>query len=203
MPDESSRLDHQFAFIVEIDRLKHVLRQNDLIDGSRRENSAEHSWHVAFLALVLAEHAAEPVDAGHVVKLLLVHDLVEIDAGDTFAYDAVGADTQAERERRAAERIFGLLPAGQAASLRALWDEYDAGETPAARFALAVDRLMPMIHNALSGGRAWQVNGVTADKVRKRAESVARGAPALGALANRLIDTAVAAGFLPEAVRKP
>ena len=132
-----------------------------------------------------------------------MHDLVEIDAGDTFAYDSAGAETQAERERRAADRIFGLLPSAQAVRLRALWDEYDAGETPAARFALAVDRLLPLVHNALSGGRAWQVNGVTADKVRKRAESVARGAPALGDLANRLIDSAVAAGYLPEAVRKP
>ncbi len=198
LTENSSALDRQFAFIVEIDRLKSVLRQNSLADRSRRENSAEHSWHVALLALTLAEHAAAPVDVGRVVHMLLVHDLVEIDAGDTFAYDAQGAATQAQREQAAAERIFGLLPAAQAGRLRALWDEFDAGETPEARYALAVDRLMPMIHNALTEGSAWRANGVVADQVRRRAESVTRGAPPLGALANRLIDASVKAGYLPE-----
>jgi putative hydrolases of HD superfamily len=194
----ADRLEQQIAFIVEIDRLKTVIRQNYLADGSRRENTAEHSWHVTLMAMILSEHAAEAVDSARVLELLLVHDLVEIDAGDTFAYDSVGEQTKAAREQAAAERIFGLLPAAQADYLRAAWDEYEASATPEARFALALDRLMPMIHNALTQGRAWQANGVTADKVRHRAESISRGAPALGALARRLIDSAVDSGFLAQ-----
>ena len=194
----ADRLEQQIAFIVEIDRLKTVVRQNYLADGSRRENTAEHSWHVTLMAMILSEHAAEPVDRARVLELLLVHDLVEIDAGDTFAYDSVGEQSKAAREQAAAERIFGLLPAAQAERLRAAWDEYEASETPEARFALSLDRLMPMIHNSLTEGRAWQANGVTADKVRHRAESISRGAPALGALAGKLIASSVAAGFLAD-----
>jgi len=194
--NSATRLEQQIAFIVEIDRLKTVLRQNYLADGSRRENTAEHSWHVSLMAMILCEHAATPVDSARVLELLLVHDLVEIDAGDTFAYDSVGEQTKAAREQAAAERIFGLLPAAQAERLRAAWDEYEASETPEARFALSLDRLMPMIHNSLTEGRAWQANGVTADKVRHRAESIALGAPALGALALELINSAVDSGFL-------
>lgn len=194
----ADRLEQQIAFIVEIDRLKTIVRQNYLADGSRRENTAEHSWHVTLMAVILSEHAAEPVDRARVLELLLVHDLVEIDAGDTFAYDSAGEQTKAAREQAAAERIFGLLPAAQAAYLRAAWDEYEASETPEARFALSLDRLMPMIHNSLTEGRAWQANGVAADKVRHRAESITRGAPALGELAARLIESSVAAGFLAD-----
>ena len=194
----ADRLEQQIAFIVEIDRLKSVVRQNYLADGSRRENTAEHSWHVTLMAMILSEHAAEPVDRARVLELLLVHDLVEIDAGDTFAYDSVGEQSKAAREQAAAERIFGLLPAAQAERLRAAWDEYEASETPEARFALSLDRLMPMIHNSLTEGRAWQANGVAADKVRHRAESISRGAPALGELAARLIESSVAAGFLAD-----
>ena len=194
----SPLLEQQIAFIVEIDRLKTIVRQNYLADGSRRENTAEHSWHVTLMAVILSEHAAEPVDRARVLELLLVHDLVEIDAGDTFAYDSAGEQTKAAREQAAAERIFGLLPAAQAAYLRAAWDEYEASETPEARFALSLDRLMPMIHNSLTEGRAWQANGVAADKVRHRAESITRGAPALGELAAKLIESSVAAGFLAD-----
>lgn len=194
----ADRLEQQIAFIVEIDRLKTIVRQNYLADGSRRENTAEHSWHVTLMAVILSEHAAEPVDRARVLELLLVHDLVEIDAGDTFAYDSAGEQTKAAREQAAAERIFGLLPAAQAAYLRAAWDEYEASETPESRFALSLDRLMPMIHNSLTEGRAWQANGVAADKVRHRAESITRGAPALGELAARLIESSVAAGFLAD-----
>jgi putative hydrolase of HD superfamily len=194
----ADRLEQQIAFIVEIDRLKTVIRQNYLADGSRRENTAEHSWHVTLMAMILSEHAAEPVDSARVLELLLVHDLVEIDAGDTFAYDSVGEQSKAAREQAAAKRIFGLLPTAQAERLRAAWDEYEASETPEARFALSLDRLMPMIHNSLTEGRAWQANGVTADKVRHRAESISHGAPALGALAGKLIASSVAAGFLAD-----
>ena len=194
----ASALDQQIRFIVEIDRLKTVMRQNYLVGGSRRENTAEHSWHVAMMAMVLGEHAAAAIDTARVVELLLVHDLVEIDAGDTFAYDNVGHESKVAREQAAAERIFGLLPGVQATRLRALWDEYEASETPEARFALALDRLMPMLHNALSEGRAWQANGVTASQVRRRAESISRGAPALGALAGELIESSVAAKILAD-----
>lgn len=193
-----SALEQQIRFIIEIDRLKTVLRQNYLVDGSRRENTAEHSWHVALMAMVLSEHAAAPVNRARVIELLLVHDLIEIDAGDTFAYDNAGNETKAAREQAAADRIFGLLPGAQAGRLRALWDEYEASDSPEARFALSLDRLMPMIHNALSEGRAWQANGVVAKKVRHRAESIARGAPALGVLANEFINSSVAAGFLAD-----
>jgi len=189
-------LDQQIRFIIEIDKLKTVVRQNYLVDGSRRENTAEHSWHVALMAMILSEHAAAPVNTARVLELLLVHDLVEIDAGDTFAYDTAGDKTKATREQAAAERIFALLPDMQGKYLRAAWDEYEANETPEARFALSLDRLMPMIHNSLTEGRAWQANGVTADKVRKRAESIALGAPALGALALDLIASSVESGFL-------
>lgn len=199
LDEHASALDRQLSFIVEIDRLKGVLRQNSLANGSRRENSAEHSWHVALLALILAEYAAAPIDIGHAVRMLLIHDLVEIDAGDTFAYDAQGISTQRQREQAACERIFGLLPPAQAQDFRTLWEEFDAGETPEARYALAVDRLMPMIHNALTEGSAWRANGVVASQVRHRAESITRGAPELGALANRLIAASVKAGILPEA----
>ena len=148
---------------------------------------------------MLAEYAAAPIDVAHAVRMLLIHDLVEIDAGDTFAYDAQGISTQRQREQTACERIFGLLPPAQAQDFRTLWEEFDAGETPEARYALAVDRLMPMIHNTLTEGRAWRANGVVAGQVRHRAESIARGAPELGALAERLIAASVKAGILPEA----
>ncbi len=194
----ATALEQQIRFIVEIDRLKTVLRQNYLVGGSRRENTAEHSWHVTLMALVLSEHAAAPVDRARVLELLLVHDLVEIDAGDTFAYDNQGSETKLAREQAAAERIFGLLPEAQARQLRELWDEYEASETPEARFALSLDRLMPMLHNALSEGRAWRANGVIADKVRQRAESISHGSPALGALARELIESSVAAGHLAD-----
>ena len=194
----ATALEQQIRFIVEIDRLKTVLRQNYLVDGSRRENTAEHSWHVTLMAMVLSEHAAAPVDRARVLELLLVHDLVEIDAGDTFAYDSQGSETKLAREQAAAERIFGLLPEAQARQLRELWDEYESAQTAEARFALSLDRLMPMLHNALSEGRAWRANGVIADKVRQRAESITRGSPALGALARELIESSVAAGYLAD-----
>ena len=198
----SSRLEQQIRFIVEIDRLKSVLRQTYLADSSRRENTAEHSWHVSLMALVLAEHSAEPVDRNHVMELLLVHDLVEIDADDTFAYDDTGNATKTARETAAAERIFGLLPPDDGQRLRALWDEYEASETPEARFALSLDRLMPMLHNALTAGRAWQANGVTADRVRHRTESIRSGAPELADYALGLIEASVKAGHLPEAPKQ-
>ncbi|MFP5326448.1 MAG: HD domain-containing protein [Acidimicrobiia bacterium] len=192
----SDRLDAQLRFILELDRAKQVLRQNSLADASRQENDAEHMWHLAVMALVLREHAGPEVDVAHVIEMLLVHDVVEIDAGDTFAYDdAAHADKEA-RERLAAERIFGLLPDDQAQLMWDLWLEFEAKETPEARFAASVDRLQPLLLNAASGGQAWKRHGVTADRVRARNAHIADGAPALWDRAQRVIDAAVARGEL-------
>ena len=194
----SDRLRQQIGFIVEIDKLKQVHRQTLLMDGSRAETGAEHSWHLAVMVLLLAEHAAAPdLDIGKVIRLVLVHDLVEIDAGDALPYDADAMRGQAERERAAADRLFALLPADQASMFRALWEEFEAGATPEAAFALAIDRLQPLLHNHRTGGAKWRELGVTADQVRRRQAAIEAGSPALFALAVDLIDDAVALGFLP------
>ena len=147
-----SRLEQQIAFITEIDKLKTILRQTPLMDNSRRENSAEHSWHLAVMALTLAEYAEAGTDLNRVVKMVLIHDIVEIDAGDTFAYDVQGYTDKANREELAAARIFGLLPDDQRDEIMALWHEFEAITTPEARFANALDRLEPLIGNFVAGG---------------------------------------------------
>lgn len=191
------RLARQLDFIREIDRLKSVHRQTLLLDRSRRENAAEHSWHLAVMALVMQEHAGESgLDIGRVIRMLLVHDIVEIDAGDTFAYDDEGYRDKAEREQRAAERLFSLLPDDQRAEMEALWREFEERRTPEAKFAAALDRLQPMIHNYLTEGHTWQKHGVTARKVRERNAVIADGSPALWRFAGRLIDSAVRKGYL-------
>ena len=196
MLTNNARLAQQLAFIVEIDRLKGIIRRAPLIDGSRRENSAEHSWHLALMAMVLAEHIDEPVDVGRTIRLVLVHDIIEIDAGDTFAYDLSGYADKAEREERAAGRIFGLLPGDQAAEFRALWDEFEAGRTAEARFANALDRLMPLLHNYLNEGGVWRENGIGADKVRRRMAPVGEVSVALGDLVEAFVMAAVERGYI-------
>jgi putative hydrolase of HD superfamily len=195
-PYPEGRLGAQLRFLLEIDALKTVLRRSLLADGSRRENSAEHSWHLAMLAIVLAEHAAEPVDLAKVVRMVLVHDIVEIDAGDTYIYDTEGYLTKDDRERAAADRIFALLPADQGAELRGLWEEYEAQETAEARFAAVCDRLAPLLHNYVNAGEVWRANGITDDRVRERNGVIADGSPELWDYASALIDDAVARGFL-------
>ncbi len=190
------RLVRQLAFLLEVDKLKGVLRQTLLLDGSRRENDAEHSWHLAVMALLLVEHANEPVDLTRVVRMLLVHDMVEIDAGDTYVYDVEAGRDKAERETRAAERLFALPPPDQGADLRALWDEFEARATPEARFASALDRLQPLLHNHRTGGASWKAHGVTRSQVLARNAAMAEGAPALWACAQALVEDAVAQGFL-------
>jgi putative hydrolase of HD superfamily len=191
------RLRQQIDFILEIDRLKEITRRTYLASGNRRENTAEHSWHLAMLVMVLAEYAAEPIDVGHTMKLVLVHDIVEIDAGDTFAYDARGNSSKSERETAAADRIFGLLPPDQANRMRALWDEFEARATPEARFANVVDRLMPMLHNFYTDGKGWSEHGVTIDRVIERNQTiVAEGAPALWDFVEHLLKVAIAKGYL-------
>jgi len=190
------RLRQQLAFIAEVDRLKRVLRRNYLVGGERRENTGEHSWHVALAAMILAEYSDEPVDVGHVIKMLLVHDIVEIDAGDTFAYDAAGHQDKDEREQRAADRIFGLLPDDQRAELRALWDEFEALETPEARFARAVDIFMPMFHNTSSEGRGGRENGVTSEQIFNRQQQIGAASEVLRQQARAIVAEAVERGYL-------
>jgi putative hydrolase of HD superfamily len=187
-------------FVTEIDQLKGVLRQTmlaGLAGPARRENSAEHSWHLAMMALALGEHAPPGTDLGRVTAMLLVHDLVEIDAGDLFAYaDAAQQTRQEEAERAAADRIFALLPPDQAASLRGLWDEFEERRTPEARFARGLDRLQPMLENLTAGGGTWTEHGITADQVLVKVALIEDGSPALGRYARDLVDRAVREGLL-------
>ncbi|HXF60488.1 MAG TPA: HD domain-containing protein [Caldilineaceae bacterium] len=194
-----TRLEQQIAFLRELDKLKQVYRQSPLMDNSRKENSAEHSWHVALAALVLAPLADEPVDINRVIKMLLLHDVVEIDAGDTFAYDPVRRLDQAAREEAAAQRLFGLLPEAQAAEFRALWEEFDARATADARFAHAVDRLLPVLHNYATGGGAWKAHQLHWAHVVQRVSAIQDGSAALWGFVAALLDDAVAQGYLAPA----
>lgn len=180
----TDRLESQFAFLNEADRLKSVLRATTLVDGSRPENSGEHSWHLALYALVLADQAAPGVDINRVIRMLLIHDLVEIDVGDVPIHSQNGqahgsVDTQAA-ESKAADRIFGLLPDDLRDNLRALWEEFEAAETPDARFAKSLDRVQPVMANLMSGGGTWTTYNVTFEQLESRVGSkIAKGAPAL------------------------
>ncbi|MFI5381837.1 MAG: HD domain-containing protein [Tepidisphaerales bacterium] len=196
----AGRLAAQIEFLVEVDKLKEVLRQTVTTKGRRPENSAEHSWHFALMAVTLAEHSNhQPLDLLRLLKIALIHDLVEIDAGDTFAYDTKHMTDQHEREAKAATRIFGLLPPDQAAEFRALWDEFEAQQTPEARFAAACDRFNPMLLNCRTEGHAWRKHGITQDRVLARNANVAKGSTALWAYAVKMIDEAVAKGHLAPA----
>lgn len=195
-----SRLAQQIVFLLEIDRLKEIRRQNYTLIGHRQETDAEHAWHVTIMAVLLAEHANSPtLDLLRVVKMLLIHDLVEIDAGDTFAYDTAGAATQHEREARAADRIFPLLPSDQAGEYRALWDEFEARTTAEAKYAHAMDRVLPILLNAHTEGAAWRKHGVTADRVIARNRLAADGCAPLWEYALKVVAEAVAAGHLAPA----
>ena len=178
-PGDAGRLADQLGFVLEVDRLKSVIRRGYVADGSRRENTAEHSWTLALMAMLLAEHAAEPVDVATVVRMVVIHDIVEVDAGDTYIYDAAGRADKAAREAAAADRLYGLLPAGQGAELRALWDEFEQGTSPEARFARSVDRFAGFLLNHASAGVSWREHGVTADRVRAVNRSIDAGAPPL------------------------
>jgi putative hydrolase of HD superfamily len=191
----SDRVFQQLSFILEIDKLKTILRQTLLTDSSRRENSAEHSWHLAIMSVLLAEYATEPVDMLRVIKMLLVHDLIEIDAGDTFAYDVAGNVGRAEREEHGAERIFGLLPEEQGRELRALWEEFDAFKTPESKYANALDRLQPLLHNARTEGGTWRIHSVARDQVYRRMEPIRSALPELWPMVTRIIEDACARGW--------
>ena len=192
----ADRVQRQLAFLVEADRLKGVLRQTTLCDASRPENSAEHSWHLALMAAVLAEHAPPGTDVARATRMALVHDLVEIDAGDTFAYDASANVGKTEREQQAAARIFGLLPPEQAAELRELWEEFEAQATPEARFANAIDRLQPLLNNHHSGGGSWKAHGVSRAQVLRRMAPIEAALPGVWAMVLDIVDQNCALGHI-------
>lgn len=196
MKPVAERLNQQIAFILEIDRLKQIYRQNLIVDGSRRENDAEHSWHLAMMALILQEYAAEPVDLPRVLQMVLLHDVVEIDAGDTFCYDLQAGLDKREREQKAAERIFGLLPPDQGVELKNLWLEFEEGETAEAKFAAVLDRLQPLLNNYHTQGGTWRIHDVGSVQVRKRMEPIGANAPILGDYVEKLLEDAIAQGIL-------
>ncbi len=166
--EQRDRLEQQFDFFREIDQEKMIQRQTYLTDGSRKENDAEHAWHMAVMTVLLSEYANEQIDVLKTVTMLLIHDIVEIDAGDTYAYDTEGQKTQRAREEKAAARIFGILPEDQQTKLRDLWEEFESGDTPEARFARTMDRIQPLILNDASGGISWMEHGVHIDQLLER-----------------------------------
>lgn len=194
-----TRLINQLRFIMEADRLKSVMRGSRIADGSRHENTAEHSWHLTLCALVLQEYAAEPVQIDRVVKMLILHDIVEIDSGDTSLFDADHAVSQVEREQRAATKLFGLLPPGQASEFRSLWEEFEAEDTADARFAKALDRFQPILLDHAVGGGTWVDFDVDEGRLRQLVSPIERGAPALWSAAEDIFADAVAQGWLKPA----
>jgi len=192
----SDRLTQQIEFLIEADKLKQVLRRTPLADRSRKENSAEHSWHLVLAAIVLREYSVAQIDLLRVLEMLAVHDLVEIDAGDTFAYDTQDLATKAERERAAAERVFALLPPDQASRLRSLWEEFEAQETPEACFANAMDRLQPLLQNACAQGGSWRDHDVERAQVLRRMAPIQSAVPAAWPLVMKIVDDFCASGLL-------
>ena len=191
-------LRRQVEFVLEIDRLKLVSRKTHLLDGTRPENSAEHSWHIAVMAMLLAEHAEERLNLERVLKMLLIHDIVEIDSGDSFCYDEKALQSQADREGAAAERLFGLLPEAQRANLFEIWREFEGQATPEAIFAATVDRLQPLLFDCMSGGGTLRSPETTLEKVLTRHQIINAGSPLLADYANHLIRTAASKGFIGE-----
>lgn len=198
-----SRLEQQMDFILEVDKSKQVVRQTYLADGSRKENDAEHAWHLAVMAMLMGEHANEPVDILKVIKMVLVHDLVEIDAGDTYAYDEAGNETKRDRELQAAERIFKLLPEDQAKELRALWDEFEESRTAEARFALSLDKIQPLLLNNASEGKSWKEHGVRLSQVLNRNASTGKGSQTMWEYSRGLIEENVKKGLLIDDTGRP
>ncbi len=196
---DNDRLRKQLLFLVEIDKMKTVLRRTVITDGSnRRENDAEHSWHFAMYALILSEYCKEDIDVNKVIKIALVHDLVEVYAGDTFAYDEKGYETKANREKEAADRLFGMLEGEQGEEIRALWEEFEAKQTPEAKFANVCDRVQPLIHNYFTDGHTWKEGNVVSSQVLKRNEIVKEESPELWQLVCGIVDSSVKRGILKE-----
>lgn len=190
------RLEQQMAFIVEIDKVKQIFRQTYLSDGTRRENDAEHSWHLALMAVLLKEYANEEVNLARVVPMVLLHDLVEIDAGDTYAYDEAGKATQHEREQKAADRIFGILPKDQGQWFMDLWEEFEDYQTPDAKFAHVLDNCQPMLLNHASGGESWQEHGVHKSQIYKRNQHTAEGSEKIWNYMQKVIEEHIQKGHI-------
>jgi putative hydrolases of HD superfamily len=193
---QTSRLTQQIQFIIEIDKLKHILRQTLLTDASRRENTAEHSWHIAIMAIILGEYAPDGADTTRAIKMLLIHDIVEIDAGDTFCYDVTANLNKAEREIAAANRIFGLLPNDLELELRKIWEEFEEQQTPTAKFAAALDRIQPFLHNGQTQGGTWRLHNISREQVMKRMAPVESGTPELWDAIQSMIDDFALSGYL-------
>lgn len=193
----NERLQKQINFIVEIDKLKKVLRQNVVIGTSRNENDAEHSWHLALMAMLLSEYAVDQeLDLLKVIKMVLIHDIVEIDAGDTFCYDEKGYEDKPEREEKAANRLFNILPEEQAKDIYELWREFESLETPEARFAACLDRFQPLILNHHTNGHTWQRPGINSEKVLKRNAILEKNAPQLWEYVKKIIEDSIEKGYL-------
>lgn len=195
----NDRIKRQFSFIEEIDREKFIGRQTYLTGGERKENDSEHAWHMAIMAVLLSEYAKDEIDLLKTITMILIHDIVEIDAGDTYAYDEAGKETQSEREQAAADRIFSLLPPDQGAKLRALWEEFEERKTPEAVFARTMDNIQPLMLNALTDGKAWEEHGVHLEQILKRNEITAKGSPELWEYAREnFIEPSIRSGKIKE-----
>ena len=190
------RMNQQLRFTAEIDKMTSILRRTMLIDGTRRENDAEHSWHIAVMALIFSEYAKEKVDVGRAVKMCVVHDLVEIYAGDTFAYDTAGNLDKEEREKAAADKLFAQLPDEQGKEIRNLWEEFDSMKTPDAKYAACMDRLQPFLHNTLTQGQTWAESGTKRDSVEKRVLVIKDFMPEVYKWIEKNLDNAVEQGWL-------
>jgi len=194
---QNNRLKQQIEFIIEIDKLKQVFRQSILMDGTRRENDAEHSWHLAIMGILLGEYSQEDLDLWRVVKMLLIHDIVEIDAGDTYCYEGTPYADKLEREKKAADRLFNILPPDQKEDFQRLWEEFEKRSTPEARFAAALDRLQPLLHNYKTKGESWKKHGVTSDQVIERNKSILEASKTLWDFAETIINDSIKKGYLP------
>ena len=193
---QPDQLLKQIEFIKEIDKLKYIVRKTKLLGSDRHENDAEHSWHLAMMAIVLSEHSNSPIDVLKVVKMLLIHDIVEIDAGDTFIYDTQKSHDNTQEERKAAERIFGLLPPDQAHELIAIWEEFEEQTTDEAKFARAMDRLEPLLQNVSNNGGTWNEFGVDFDQVYQKKQVINYGSSRIWEYAERLLNDSVEKGIL-------
>ncbi|MBQ4067825.1 MAG: HD domain-containing protein [Lachnospiraceae bacterium] len=190
------RLEKQLEFILELDKMKQIVRQTYLADASRKENDAEHSWHMAVMCMLLSEYSNEDIDVLKTMSMLLVHDVVEIDAGDTYAYDNVSNSTKREREEKAANRLFGLLPEDQSKRMRELWDEFEEWNTPEAKFAHTLDNIQPLLLNDASGGRSWREHGIRGEQPLKRNKRTGEGSEVLYQKVREIIDKHIEIGNL-------
>jgi len=193
---QPNNLSKQVSFIKEIDKIKYIQRKTKLFNSNRPENDAEHSWHLAMMTIVLAEHSDTPIDVLKVIKMVLIHDIVEIDAGDTFIYDTQNSHTNTDNERMAAKRIFGLLPKEQADELIAIWEEFETGETNEAKFAKSMDRFEPLLQNTSNNGGTWKEFDVDYEKVYEKKKVIKAGSSSLWNYAENLIDESVDKGIL-------